>query len=310
MEEKKITDTEFYKVRSYSACLMNGFKLFADNLWTLFKHTWTSVLFFSLCVSLCSFLYQPVARLVFSSADPSRLPYFPQIMFAYLILFLLSVAVPASSFFSGTLTVLARQFIATGSLRYAVKGRIEKAALSDSLRWLCLSFVFLLAAALLSGGFHYLVGTAWWTWFWDLALVLALYIPYGVFVLRNTLDARSYSLSPSVFKSVYQNWGSWSAVFFVSGLFGVLCMVFFSMPAFVLLYARSEAFFMELGGDLTDLPVAFSLMQFLIVLFSAALSLFFFSACYLSLLFMHGSLKEKQSQIAQYEKEQQSLMQA
>ena len=82
------------------------------------------------------------------------------------------------------------------------------------------------------------------------------------------------------------------------------------MPSLVLLFARSESFFMELGGDLTDLPVAFNVMQFLVVFLSAALSLFLFSTMYFSLVFMYGSQEKKKEEIALYEQEQKRLLQA
>lgn len=310
MEETKDVDLNFYKVRSYSACLMKGFKLFADNLWTILKSTWTSVLLFSLCVALCSFLYQPLARVVFTFVDPSKLPYFPQILFGALLLFLLLVATIVSAFFGGQLTVLVRNYAETGTLGYAGKGRMVKAAMEPSGKLLAFDFMFLIAVAVLSGVFHYFVGFAWWSWFWDLALVLVLFIPFVAFVASHMLDPKACTCSTSAIRDLYRNWGAWSAVFLVSGVSCLLCSLFFCMPSFVLLFARSESFFMELGGDLTDLPAAFNLMQFLVVFLSAALSLFFFSSMFFSLLFMHGSLEKKKEEIALYEQEQQRLMQA
>lgn len=310
MEEMKDVDLNFYKVRSYSSCLTKGFKLFADNLWTILKNTWTSVLLFALCIAVCSFLYQPLARLVFTFADPSKLPYFSQILFGGLVLFLLLVASVVSVLFGGQLTVLVRNFVQTGHLEYSGKGKIMKAAMEPSGKLLAFDFMFLIAVAVLSGVFHYFVGMAWWSWFWDLLLVLALFIPYGAFVASHLLDPNACRCSVSAIKDLYRNWGAWSAVFLVSGFSCALCAVFFCMPSFVLLFARSEAFFMELGGDLTDLPAAFNLMQFLIVFLSSALSLFFFSSMFFSMLFMYGSLEKKKEEITLYEQEQQRLQQA
>lgn len=310
MEETKDVDLNFYKVRSYSACLMKGFKLFADNLWTILKNTWTSVLLFSLCVALCSFLYQPLARLVFTYAGPSKLPYFSQFLFGALVLSLLLVATIVSAFFGGQLTVLVRNYVQTGSMGYTGRSRMLKSAMEPSGKLLAFDFMFLIAVAVLSGGFHYFVGIAWWSWIWDLVLILGLCIPYVAFVASYMLNPKACTCSMSAVKDLYRNWGAWSAVFFVSGLSCVLCALFFCMPSFVLLFARSEAFFMELGGDVTDLPTAFNLMQFLVVFLSAALSLFFFSSMFFSLLFMHGSLEKKKEEIALYEQEQMRLMQA
>lgn len=310
MEENKDLNLNFYKVRSYSSCLMKGFKLFADNLWTILKNTWTSVLLFSLCVALCSFLYRPLAQVVFRLADPSSLPYFPQMLFGLLLVFLLVVSTMVSSFFGGQLTVLMRRFAETGRLEASGKKTLLRESVLPSGKLLGFSLIFLLKLAVLSGIFHYLVGIAWWSWFWDLLLVLVVFIPYTAYVVSRMLDPKPVLFQPSEFKELYRNWGAWSAVFFVSGLFCVLCMMFFCMPSFVLLYARSESFFMELGGDLTDLPAAFNAMQFLVVFLSAALSLFLFSSMYFSLLFMYGSLKKRKEEIASYEEEQHRLLDA
>lgn len=310
MEEKKDVDLSFYKVRSYSSCLIKGFKLFADNLWTILKSTWTSILLFALCVAVCSFLYRPLARLVFTFADPSSLPYFPQMLFGILLVFLFVVATLASAFFGGQLTVLVRNYVQTGHLQYTGKGRLVKAAMEPSGKLLAFGFIFLIKVAVLSGVFHYFVGFAWWSWFWDVLLILAVFIPYTAFVISHILDPKACKFSLTSIKDLYKSWGAWSAVFFVSGLFCALCAVFFSMPSFVLLFARSESFFMELGGDLTDLPAAFNVMQLLIVFLSSALSLFLFTTMYFSLLFMYGSLEKKKEEIALYEQEQQRLMQA
>lgn len=309
MEESKDVELNFYKVRSYSSCLMKGFKLFADNSWTILKSTWTSVLLFALCVAVCSFLYRPLARVIFTFADPSKLPYFSQMLFGLLLVFLLLVATLASSFFGGQLTVMFRNYVQTGNLRYTGKGPMVKAAMEPSGKLLAFGFIFLLKLAVLSGVFHYFLGFAWWTWFWDVLLVLVVFIPYTAFVVSHILEPKAFTFRPSALKDLYQSWGAWSAVFFVSGLFCVLCSLFFSMPSLVLLFARSESFFMELGGDVTDLPAAFNVMQFVVVFLSSALSLFIFSTLYFSLLFMYGSLEKKKEEIALYEQEQQRLLQ-
>lgn len=310
MEENKDVDQGFYKVRSYSSCLIKGFKLFADNLWTILKQTWTSVLLFSFCMAVCSFMYQPLARFVFTYVDPSNFPFFPKILFGMLLVLLLLAATLLSAFFGGQLTVLARNYVQAGHLRYMGKGRLMKVAMEPSGKLLAFAFIFLLMLAVLSGVFHYFVGVAWWSWFWDVMLILAVFIPYTAFVVSSLLPSKTVSLQLSNIRELYQSWGAWSAVFFISGLFCVLCTVFFCMPSLVLLFARSESFFMELGGDLTDLPVAFNVMQFLVVFLSAALSLFLFSTMYFSLLFMYGSQEKKKEEIALYEKEQKRLLQA
>ncbi len=133
MEENRDVELNFYKVRSYSSCLMKGFKLFADNLWTILKSTWTSVLLFALCVAVCSFLYRPLARVIFTFADPSKLPYFSQMLFGLLLVFLLTVATLASSFFGGQLTVMFRNYVQTGHLQYTGKGSIVKAAMEANI---------------------------------------------------------------------------------------------------------------------------------------------------------------------------------
>lgn len=310
MEETKDVDLNFYKVRSYSACLMKGFKLFADNLWTILKNTWTSVVLFSLCVAVCSFLYHPLARVVFTFVDPASLPYFSRFLFGAILLSLLLVATIVSAFFGGQLTVLVRNYVQNGTLGYSGKKRIVKAAMEPSGKLLAFDFIFLIAAVVLSGMFHYFVGVAWWSWFWDLILILALFIPYVAFVASHMLDPKACTCSVSAIRDLYRNWGAWSAVFLVSGVSCLLCTLFFFMPSFVILFARSESFFMELGGDPTDLPAAFNLMQFLVVFLSSALSLFFCSSMFFSLLFMFGSLEKKKEEIALYEQEQQRLMEA
>lgn len=301
-------EQDFYKVRSYSSCLVRGFKVYADNLWVILKYSWSGLLLFSFCLTLVSFLYKPFARFVLAQAEPEMMPYIPQLLFLLTVLVLLVVSVLASSLFGGQITVLFREYMQSGKLAFRGHGTFYKASLMPAGKLLAFSFIFLLKVAFLSGGFHWLFGFSLWTWFWDIVMLLVVYIPFGAFVITQMAVPGKISWNLSILKDLFQHWGAWSAVFFVSGLFCLVCTLLFFMPAFVLFFARSEAYFMELGGDVADLPIYFNLMQFFVTMLSAVLSLHLFASMYFSLFFLYGSIEKQRQEQQTYNEEQKRLL--
>ncbi|MEG2156377.1 MAG: hypothetical protein RRY07_01140 [Bacteroidaceae bacterium] len=243
----------FGKVRSYKACVHDGIRFITDHFIYFFK------LLFPLALAAGLVLGAGGASLLHMEGVSQIVVACSVVLFSILIV----------SFGVGVLFYVARIYAEQGMFPLLKRVSIYKLTMPMALRNFFLELVFISVFCLFFYNFtsYILYGSL---------LLIFLLLPFFSMVYSNflmTSRTLMVTLKESLMLSL-RHYGSTLLIIILLGLFVLIALLFFLLPGSVLFAVEIKSIYSELMGDMTDLPSAFWLLQFVCWFVGGALSLF------------------------------------
>lgn len=277
----------FFKNRSYSSCVHEGLKLGIQNFLTLLRNVWPTMLVASLVTAAASLTigkFLPYLVSFIGKAD-STLMLFGIFMLLKLVMLL------AGSIYLGHLFLLIRkyhelQFFPILSLKETwpeLKGLWGR-----SFSWLLVFWVISFGSFAI---FHYTAGWTWWSFLFDLIILLVFSIPYLFSGVACLFDQTNLKGTWKAYLQAFHTWGGTAAVTLVGGLVALIILFISWLPSCILLAAEVFSYQNMLAGDPIDLPSGFAILKFFVLFFTVVLSGIAMWALVFPLVFHYASVK-------------------
>jgi hypothetical protein len=299
MDKKRNADLSLMRLRSSSAAISDGYRLYMNNFRRVFRSSWIAALVYALAMGVFVNIVitrLPMAAVVQATGQMGNPALQPMLVTTGLfllggsILLLAALTVLLSYGFSA----LGEQ-LATGSVTAPAKwyGRIDRLALWRTLKaalWLlvvAMKFLGRLAGLMLIGG--------------TLLLLLAALLPLAYTIMKYVLTPKSAFLA--ILKDTYavglRHWGGLFIVVLVVSIVNMLLDVVTQMPANILYAANVNSQMGALQGDPLGMPAYMGWMN--IVVFTAAgfVQAYVQLSALFPLAYMYGSIETQENERSQ-----------
>lgn len=276
-----------FKNRSYSSCVHEGLKLGVQNFLTLLRNIWPTMTFAALLTAAASLFigdFLPVLVSTTGRTDWSLL------MFGVFSLIKLVMLLAGSAYLAHVTLLVKKydelQFVPV--LSWKNTWPELKMLWSRSFLWL---FSFWLISFGLFVAFRNIAGSAWWTYFLDLVVLLGFSIPYFFVGTSYLFGKSSPAETLKAFPQAYRTWGATAAILLVSGLIAMIILLVCWLPSAILLSAEVFSYQNILAGDPTDLPAGFPILKFVMLFFTVILSGIAMWALIFPMIFHYASVR-------------------